>query len=376
MKSITSPWQRLIASDDSAILEWAAAQPWAESMRSCAQDAVWHPEGDVWTHTSMVFEQVRELDDYGGLDRSDQIALLFTALLHDSGKPKTTRPDPETGRLRSPKHSLAGAHIAREVLRDLACPLAEREAIVALVRYHGRPPYLLESGNPEHEVIRLSWLLNNRQLHRFALADTRGRDRSEDSRPEEALHLWRDLAAETNCLDGPYPFANDQARFLFHRGELSSLHYTPHDSRSCTVMMMSGLPGAGKDTWLARHRPGLPVLSLDSLREELDIAPEENQGRVAQAAQARAREWLAAGNSFAFNATNLTASMRSRWVDLFHAYGARTEIVYIEPALATVARQNREREAVVPESVMSRLLAKLEVPTLAEAHSVTWVEDF
>lgn len=373
MKTIASPWQRLIAGDDSAILEWAAAQPWAEPMRLCAQDVVWHPEGDVWTHTAMVFEQVQALDDYAGLNRSEQIALLFTALLHDSGKPKTTRPDPETGRLRSPKHSLAGAHIAREVLRDLACPIGEREAIVSLVRYHGRPPYLLESVNPEHEVIRLSSLLSNRQLHRFALADTRGRDRNEDSRSEDALHLWRDLSAELNCLDGPYPFANDHARFLFHRGELSSLHYTPHDSHRGTVTMMSGLPGAGKDTWLAQHRPDLPVLSLDGLREELDVAPEENQGRVAQAAQARAREWLAAGKSFAFNATNLTASMRSRWIDLFHAYNARTEIVYIEPRLDILMKQNREREMAVPQSVMERLLTKLEVPTITEAHEVVWI---
>jgi predicted kinase len=373
MRRAHTLWQELVSGDDDAILAWAGEQAWSEPMRRCAQDAVWHPEGDVWTHTEMVFEEVRKLDGYDTLSHKEQVALLFTALLHDSGKPKTTRPDPETGRLRSPKHSLAGAHLAREVLREAGCPLAEREEIVALVRYHGRPPYLLESARPEHEVIRLSTILTNRQLHRFAVADTRGRDRNEDSRPEEALHLWRDLADELGCLDGPYRFANDQARFLFHRETLTSLHYVPHESFSCTVTMMSGLPGAGKDTWLSRHRPGLPVISLDGLREELEIDPEENQGRVAQAAKARCRERLAAGTSFAFNATNLTVSMRARWIDLFAAYGARIEIVYLEPALDVLAKQNREREAAVPESVITRLLSKLEIPTLAEAHAVTWV---
>jgi predicted kinase len=374
MKPVHSIWQELVSGGDEAILAWAVDQPWAGPMRRCAQDAEWHPEGDVWTHTAMVFDEVRRLEGYASFSRREQIALLFTALLHDSGKPKTTRPDPETGRLRSPKHSLAGAHLARGVLRDAGSPLREREAIVALVRYHGRPPYLLESARPEHEVIRLSTILSNRQLHRFAVADTRGRDRNEGSRPEEALDLWRDLAGELGCLDGPYPFVNDQARFLFHREALSSLHYTPHEAWSCTVTMMSGLPGAGKDTWLARNRPGLPVVSLDGLREELEIDPGENQGRVAQAAQSRCREWLAAGTSFAFNATNLTASMRSRWIDLFAAYGARIEIVYLEPPTETLHRQNRDREAAVPESVMGRLLAKLEVPTLAEAHAVTWID--
>jgi predicted kinase len=373
MRRAHSIWQELVSGDDDAILAWAAEQSWAGPMRLCPQDALWHPEGDVWTHTEMVFGEVRRLEGYGAVSRREQVALLLTALLHDSGKPKTTRPDPETGRLRSPKHSLAGAQLAREVLREAGCPLEEREEIVALVRFHGRPPYLLESTRPEHEVIRLSTILTNRQLHRFAVADTRGRDRNEGSRPEEALDLWRDLAGELGCLDGPYPFVNDQARFLFHRDSLSSLHYTPHEAWSCTVTMMSGLPGAGKDTWLVRNRPGLPVVSLDGLREELEVDPEENQGRVAQAAQSRCREWLAAGRSFAFNATNLTASMRRRWIDLFAAYGARIEIVYLEPTPDNLRRQNRDREAAVPESVMGRLLAKLEVPTAAEAHAVTWI---
>ncbi len=373
MKTVSNAWPDLVSGNDDDLLAWAAEQPWAEAMRRCAQDAVWHPEGDVWTHTAMVFDEVRRLDGYDALPRREQLDLLFTALLHDSGKPATTAPDPETGRLRSPRHSLAGARLAREVLREAGCPLRERETIVSLVRHHGRPPHLLEAAKPEHEVIRLSTILTNRQLHRFAVADTRGRDRNDDSRPEEALHLWRDLAAELGCLDGPYRFTNDQARFLFHRDTLTSLHYVPHESWPCTVTMMSGLPGAGKDTWLARHRPDLPVISLDGLREELEIAPEKNQGRVAQAAKARCQEWLAAGTSFAFNATNLTAPMRGRWIDLFAAYGARVEIVYLEPPLDTLLRQNRDRGAAVPESVMNRLLEKLEVPTAAEAHEVTWI---
>jgi len=79
--------------------------------------------------------------------------------------------------------------IARRVLRELECDLATREEIAALVRFHGRPPFLLEKANPEHEVISLSWLVNNWLLCLFALADTRGRHAKEMSRPEENLHL-------------------------------------------------------------------------------------------------------------------------------------------------------------------------------------------
>src|SRR5580704_7778943 len=52
---------------------------------------------------------------------------------------------------------------------------------------------------------------------------------------------------------------------------LPSLHYTPREEYRCTVTLMSGLPGSGKDTWLALDRPGLPVVSLEELRADLVI---------------------------------------------------------------------------------------------------------
>lgn len=366
-------WADMMKADNAAIFAWAAAQPWAEPMRRCMQDAEWHAEGDVWTHTGMVFDQVSRLDEYGTLSRLEQVILLFVALLHDAGKPATTMLDPETGRTRSLKHSLVGADLARHVLRDLGCDLPTREHIVSLVRYHGRPPYLLEAREPEREVIRLSCLLSNRLLHLFALADTRGRHARDTDRAEEALHLWRDTAAEHQCLDNAHPFANDQARFLFHRDELSSLLYTPHEEYACTVTMMSGLPGAGKDTWLAKERPQLPVVSLDAVREELDVSSTENQGTVIQTAREHCREHLRAHRDFAFNATSVTRQLRKRWIDLFTDYKARIEIIYLEPPLRTLLRQNKERASSVPESVIRRLLDKTEVPTVAEAHAVTWV---
>lgn len=92
----------------------------------------------------------------------------------------------------SPKHAVKGEHVARAVLRDLGCDLKTREEIARLVRYHGRPAFLLEREEPTHEVVRLSWLVNNRLLYLFALADTRGRDTDSMTRPEEIRPTIRD----------------------------------------------------------------------------------------------------------------------------------------------------------------------------------------
>jgi putative nucleotidyltransferase with HDIG domain len=366
-------WSAISHATSAQILAWAEAQPWACEMAACQQDAQWHAEGNVWTHTRMVCAEDERLADWPSLDRVAQLKLLFTALFHDSGKPATTALDPETGRTRSPKHALVGSEIARRALRELGCDLRMREEIVSLVRYHGRPPYLLEKQDPEREVISLSWLVNNRLLYLFALADTRGRRATEMTRPEENLHLWKLVADEHSCFERPYAFANDQARFLFYRDQLNSLHYTPHEKYRCKVTLMSGLPGAGKDTWLARHRPELAVVSLDAVRAELDVDATDNQGEMIQTAREQCREHLRAGRDFAFNATNTTSLTRKRWVDLFADYSARIEIVYVEPPLRTVLEQNRQREHPVPAGVIARLVEKLEPPTATECHSLTLV---
>lgn len=363
-------WDDFVHATPAEIVAWAEDQPWARAMAACQQDVHWHAEGDVWRHTRMVVDQLPLLDDWASLDDTARLKLVFTALFHDAGKPETTIVDPESGRTRSPKHSLVSTAIARHVLRELESPLAFREEVARLVRYHGRPPYMLEKSRPEHETIHLSWMVHNRLLYLFTLADTRGRETTESNRPEENLHLFRVMAEETDCLDRPYAFANDHARFLFFRDELSSLHYVPKEEFRCTVTMMSGLPGAGKDTWLSLHRPDVPVVSLDDLRVELGIEAEDEQGEVIQLARERCREHLRAGRDFAFNATNTMRQTRRRWIDLFADYHAHIELIYLEPTLTRVRQQNRDRAKKVPSSVLEKLIHKLEPPSPVEAHQV------
>lgn len=66
------------------------ATDWARAMAECPQDAEWHPEGDVWTHTLMVFEEAqRTIEDLPSED--ERCAVMWAALLHDMGKPTCTR---------------------------------------------------------------------------------------------------------------------------------------------------------------------------------------------------------------------------------------------------------------------------------------------
>jgi predicted kinase len=361
-------WQQLSKLSLSERVAWAADEPWARAMAGCQQDADWHAEGDVWTHTKLVCNQLPLLEEWPLLSPHEQTLLIFTALFHDAAKPLTSHFDEASGHIRSPKHAVHGEHLVRGVLRELECDLVTREEIARLVRFHGRPAFMLEKLEPKHEVVSLSWWVSNRLLYLFALADTRGRDAAETSRPEKNLHMFRMQAEEMNCFAQPYPFPSDHARFLFFRQAKPNLDYAPHVAPRCTVTMLSGLPGAGKDTWLRQHRPELPVVALDEVRNELDIDATGNQGAVIQLARERCRQFLRSGRSFAFNATNLLRQTRARWVDLFADYDARVEIVYVEPPLDTLLLQNKNRAQSVPERVIRTLAAKTEPPTWAEAH--------
>lgn len=368
-------WDELSQASLDEIIGWTEDQSWCRAMAECQQDAGWHSEGDVWTHTQMVCRQLPLLADWPKFSVRDRLVLIFTALLHDSGKPKTSQVDPESGRIRSPKHAVVGEHLARDVLRELECPLSLREEICRMVRFHGRPAFLLERPEPNHEVVSLSCFVSNRLLYLFAFADTRGRNAADTSRPEENLEFWKVVAEENDCFDGPYAFANAHARFLFFRQKPPNLYYVPHENYRCTVTLLSGLPGSGKDRWLSSHRPETPVVSLDDIRDEMAVDATDNQGEVIQRARERCRELLRAKTSFAFNATNLLHQTRQRWIDLFADYQARIEIVYIEPPWLDLLDQNRNRPEPVPEQVIHDLAAKCEPPTTSEAHEVVLVSD-
>ena len=367
-------WHQLQSASLESVIDWAESQPWCQAMQACAQDTKWHSEGDVWTHTQMVMHELPQLDPWSDLSPHERSVLVFTALFHDIAKPLTTQIDPATGNVVSPKHAVKGEHLARTILRDCGCDLATREEIARMVRYHGRPVFLMHKNDPTREVVRHSWLVNNRLLHLFTLADFRGRRAKKNTRLEEDLQFWKIAAKEAGCYDQPYRFASEHARFLFFRQTNPNLHYVPHENFSCQVTVMAGLPGSGKDRWLAEHRSELPIVSLDEIRGELMIDPTDNQGKVIQTAREACRRHLRAGTSFAYNATNTMHMTRGRWLDLFADYGARIELVYLEPPFDVLYRQNKSRNAVVPEAIIRRLADKLEPPTWAEVHQLTFFE--
>ena len=314
-------------------------------------------------HTRMVVKALVADPEWQNLARDDQTYVFWAAVLHDIGKPTVTKHE-EDGHISSRGHSRVGASIARQLLWHAGSPFAWREALCGIIAHHQLPFWLIERPDPQRMAIETSWRCRPDHLCLHAKADALGRVCANQDAILESVSLAAITFQEAGCLHRPFVFANDESRVAYFDLPDRNPHYSAHEEFTCTVTVMSSLPGAGKDTWIAQNLPDHPVVSLDLIRYELGISATDNQGQVIQAAHERARKYLRAGTDFVWNATNVTRLNRSKVLRLLRDYGAKVEIVYVEVGPDQLYRQNRNR----PDAVIEHLARKLEPPENWEGH--------
>lgn len=355
----------------------AAALPWAQEMRACLQDPVFHAEGDVWTHTVMVAEALRSSPEFGSLDAFRRRTLLAAALLHDVAKPatRTEELDPDVGRLRvrHPSHAAKGARMAHRFLWEAGEGGDFRERVFSLVMAHQKVFHLLSAGDPREEAIRQSLVLPWTDLLALAQADNAGRISPNLEETRDELDCVRLYVEELGIADRAWPFASDAARVYFCRERGRSPFFDPQPPSGSRVVVLSGMPGSGKDTYADRALGSLPQVSPDAIRKRLAIAWTDEQGAVVQAALEEARGHLRAGRDFVWNATHLSRKVRDKAVSLCLDYGATVEIHVLDTPRELARKRNRGREARVPEAAWEAMAGKWEPATPLEAHKVVRV---
>lgn len=354
---------------------WLSAFPQLERAKTTPQDPIYHAEGDVWTHTCMVVQSLLAHADYAALDEADRQTVFVAAVLHDVAKCDTTQIDPD-GRIRQPGHSRRGAIDARIALWDMGAPVTQREAICRLIGVHQEPFFAIDGSRSgltgEQLVRRLSWQADLHLLALLAEADMRGRVCADAPRVLDHIELFRELAREEGCYRQPRAFADAHTALASFRGAQLHPDYALHHQGGSAVTLMCGLPASGKNTWVATHRPGLPVVSFDDARAALGLRHGRNEGAVAHHAIEQARALLREHRPFVWNATHLSDAMRRKSLDLCLAYGATVEIVHLEAPRQTLLQRNTRRDTSLRNADLLRMLHKWEAPLPTEAHALSF----
>ncbi|HVU66938.1 MAG TPA: AAA family ATPase [Ktedonobacteraceae bacterium] len=358
-------------------VDWPALEetfPWLHTLAGVPQDAIFHAEGDVLIHTRMVVEALTGLTAWRALPAEERALLFAAALLHDIGKPDCTTTD-EQGHIHARGHARLGERMVRQMFWEEGVPFAFREYSAKLVRLHALPVQFLDKPSPERALFAASQGVSLQHLALLAEADMRGRICQDQQRLLDTIELFRGYGEELACLNQPRQFASAHSRFVYFHSARADADpsYAAYDDTHFEVVLMAGLPGVGKDTWVRAHLEGWPVISLDEIRRELKIAPGANQGRVIQLARQRAKELLRQQTSFVWNATNIMRMRRQELVDLVTAYGGRVRIVYLDAPLSDILQRNQQRQERVPEPIIRSFAQRMEVPDLTEAHTVEWI---
>lgn len=352
------------------------------SMSQTEQNSAFHAEGNVWTHTKMVCVELVKLDAFRELTDKQQQTVFLAALLHDIGKIPTTRWEDE--KWTSPNHTLVGAKMARQFLwQELGmCGTPEkqqlRETVCNLIRYHSFPPHAIDDPDGKRKLLAIAANGQNCPMFTIELlgilceADALGRECADKAHMLDQIHLCAELAKESGCYSGPFSFPSAHTRFSYLTGKDIAPEVELYNDTWGEVILMSGLPGTGKDTWIQENYPDLPMISLDEIRKEMKIPPTDNQSKVVEIARERARELLRKKQPFVWNATDLSPMVRTKQINLFTQYHASTRIIYLETEWSEQLRRNAGRPDAVPEQAICYMMEELVLPEAKEAHRVQW----
>jgi putative nucleotidyltransferase with HDIG domain len=152
-------------------------------LKETMQSPIHHPEGNVWNHTMLVLDNAAEVRTKS----KNPKVFMWAALLHDIGKPDTTRN--RKGKITSYDHDSVGAILTKEFLEYFSCQEEFIESVIYLVRYHMHILYVLKD-LPYGDIEGMKKNVDTEELALLGLCDRLGRLNLDREKEEEAINLF------------------------------------------------------------------------------------------------------------------------------------------------------------------------------------------
>ncbi len=203
----------------------------------------------------------------------------------------------------------------------------------------------------------------------FAKADILGRIAPDIASHLESLELIADYAQEYQLWDSmPSLRPIERIEWLRHgRGDGITELYNGRGSR---VHMMVGLPASGKDFFIQKNYPHLPIISFDNQRTLLGLKYGQDEGTVKQQVLHMAKKYLAEKKEFIWNTTNTSMNTCEKTLELLYAYDAYTIAHVLNTERHIQIQRNHKRDSTVSEHVISDMAKRWHIPSLTDVHEL------
>ncbi len=242
-----------------------------ERMAETKQDPIWHPEGSVWKHTLWGCDEAAKTADRENLLHDDRLTVMLGELLHDTGKPDTTRLG-DDAHVHSKGHSEVGVVFVRPCLTSMGLDRFS-DAVERMVLHHHAPmKWAARGGKEDALIIKLARELKPTPLRLLCYvteADLRSRGPYAYPTPKE--HRLPDMAERCLARAVELGVADRAPENVINGNELIKYGFTPGPIFGMIVRaanMLHDEDGLDKKTILARIA-AMPEIAILGNTEEM-----------------------------------------------------------------------------------------------------------
>lgn len=366
--------------------------PLLEEMASTRQNPRYHAEGSVLAHTEYVVEKYFEMNEQFDLSESDRKVLYWAAVLHDTGKTRTTIF--EEGRWRSPGHEKAGLPIARNILlkQDDISP-QERQKVLDLVRWHGFPLKWIKKSQKLSDLKHLGTRTDLRLLGIFTTFDFHGRDCEYKDHTLELIQNFQSQIVPQaeyelgsfNELQTKYQSWNlrhkNAAWKAIRMGKPQLVErlaeadpYIDYKNFGKKVFFTIGPPLSGKTHFLTQEKPDLYRVDLEEFGIHEDLINDEFLlARKMVEFKHTLTIFLNRYRQVALDGSNLEEKVRIKMMEMIRELEVEIEYLVFESSLEEILNRNQQHEVPREEEKIRNLYRRFDLVHPWEAHSIAYL---
>lgn len=344
--------------------------PLLYNLSATKQDSVWHEEGNVYIHTSMVLDEVFKIIDNNEIKLSlnDKVVLVLSAIFHDIGKTSTTKTVEIEGedRVISPRHPEVGASYLQYRLDSSIEDKEIKKQVIDIVMHHHDVKKCVQGKPFESELLYITRNVSGKLLYLLEVADIKGRECPDKDMLLFELEIFRSYAEDYNCFHNTGDLDNQLKRYFNISGVdidinsytfiktkydlLNNIIEEPHvglakhyvTKNPSVGNILVGLSGSGKSSTakLLYQESGMEIICPDNLRSG---NKKEDRKEAYRKMLEMVKNALREKRCFTVDATNIREDARNRIHDMIEQYGGLSCIVFMETSVDACTYHDQKR---------------------------------